>query len=491
MIPSTGRPSATKMSDLPVELWLHILSFLPRHYKRRAMGTNRTLYEIAMNDIYREVRLISEHDRPVFSQLRLPSISQRVRHVYIRPAFFPSVKEADSQSESTYSSRRLRSMIPIIPRSTPDDILKTAGSALACCPAVQEVTIILHDLSPLPSFTPFLKTLWGSVGSRLQKLTVNVTHAKLPIILNPAAARELKSLTALEIHLAPSRFRVPLNALVADTLLPFTTALRGTLVSLTIVPSSLADLADYFKGLGYFPHLRKLNPGTSIPWNEGGVVESSSLTAFLAAHQDILDELSVKWESTGPRQPPFGPRARDAFPKFRFSALRTLNVCASFDPDSFPSILPAQALHATMDLSYLTRLESLSIPDVPLMYEAVESLVSILAQSQLRRLQLSVDVISPQLMDTLATKAPGLQELDLTYLSYGSHVIVSLSEVYSRFAKQMESRRYPHWKIGYLRLAAHSAYCGEAHYDRPCMKLIAECLPTKPIFGMDQACFCS
>lgn len=58
--------------DLPVELWLLIISLLPRDFRRKMIGINRTTFEIGMNDLYEEVRFISCNQRMlgVFDQLR-------------------------------------------------------------------------------------------------------------------------------------------------------------------------------------------------------------------------------------------------------------------------------------------------------------------------------------------------------------------------------------------------------------------------------------
>ena len=47
-------------SDLPVELWLEILTYLPRSTPHKLIGVNRTLFELALNDLYEEDRLISD-----------------------------------------------------------------------------------------------------------------------------------------------------------------------------------------------------------------------------------------------------------------------------------------------------------------------------------------------------------------------------------------------------------------------------------------------
>ena len=53
----TPNTTTTIVSDLPPELWLEILSYLPDTYFRKMMGVSRTLYALALREIYRELDL--------------------------------------------------------------------------------------------------------------------------------------------------------------------------------------------------------------------------------------------------------------------------------------------------------------------------------------------------------------------------------------------------------------------------------------------------
>lgn len=46
--------------NLPAELWLKIVSLLPRGQLRKLVGINRVLFTLAMDDIYREVRFMDD-----------------------------------------------------------------------------------------------------------------------------------------------------------------------------------------------------------------------------------------------------------------------------------------------------------------------------------------------------------------------------------------------------------------------------------------------
>lgn len=44
--------------DLPIEVWLEVLSYLPRGFVWKMIGVNRALFEMGMDELYEEVRLM-------------------------------------------------------------------------------------------------------------------------------------------------------------------------------------------------------------------------------------------------------------------------------------------------------------------------------------------------------------------------------------------------------------------------------------------------
>ena len=63
--------------DLPVELWIEILSYLPRTALHKLIGVNRFLFELALDDIYEELRFI-ENDKEtekIFLQMEFVFLS--------------------------------------------------------------------------------------------------------------------------------------------------------------------------------------------------------------------------------------------------------------------------------------------------------------------------------------------------------------------------------------------------------------------------------
>ena len=57
--------------DLPLELWLEILSYLPRSALHRMIGINRTLFELALDEKYEEIRFLADNTEmaKIFRQL--------------------------------------------------------------------------------------------------------------------------------------------------------------------------------------------------------------------------------------------------------------------------------------------------------------------------------------------------------------------------------------------------------------------------------------
>lgn len=47
-----------EVQDLPPELWMEIVSYIPKGSVWRVIGINRLLFELGMTELYEEVRLL-------------------------------------------------------------------------------------------------------------------------------------------------------------------------------------------------------------------------------------------------------------------------------------------------------------------------------------------------------------------------------------------------------------------------------------------------
>ncbi|KAG5650063.1 hypothetical protein H0H81_000898 [Sphagnurus paluster] len=299
--------------------------------------------------------------------------------------------------------------------------LAVRGSTLLSFTRVNTFSITLYDTTASPEAVgPFFQTLW-TLGSRLQKLSVDVTPAQMPLILNHAAAAELPLLTNLEIRVSLSLLPVSSctsRTVIQQTLLPFTQALRPTLTSLTIMTSQQISLARFFAGIGYLPHLRALN--ISIFMDEYDFYERPSLNAFLNAHGSCIQDLTIASVPAPSvyltaRNTYSGWLQRD-FATLRLPAVRSLSVGLCTETSGLEEDLDWY-MACAVNLGRLEKLESLIIPDAVFEYNLEKILSSLpLNGKGMRRLSLKVRSITLELLDILAARVPDLEELSLVSL---------------------------------------------------------------------------
>jgi hypothetical protein len=59
------------MANLPYEVWLQIVEHLPGGSPEELLGVNHILFEIAMDDRYREVEIIHSDKKTLWTLFRL------------------------------------------------------------------------------------------------------------------------------------------------------------------------------------------------------------------------------------------------------------------------------------------------------------------------------------------------------------------------------------------------------------------------------------
>lgn len=323
-------------SDLPVELWLEILAYLPRTTLHKMIGVNRTLFELALNDKYEEVRFISD-DRQMmktFRQLqcdflyihfnvmksdphvrRHSGIAERVRHLFIRPAFLPGITEKVKSefrsrfhrrvASGVYSFRKLVASPTFTQEETPEilpdsvyEILDMAKKAIKRCGNLKEITVVLHDHALIPPFMSFINSLWASdsIGPNLRKLTIDTTVMKIPLLLNPLD-RYSKILTNLE------EFRVDLSisrhshspaewCAAGQALASLFKTFKGTMTSFSFSSMVMDNLGEFFEMLPRLPKLKKLEVLAII--NAQSLPKPEGFTGFIAKHAPTLETFIIK-----------------------------------------------------------------------------------------------------------------------------------------------------------------------------------------------------
>ncbi|KAJ3513934.1 hypothetical protein NLJ89_g2668 [Agrocybe chaxingu] len=450
--------------DLPVELWLEILGLLPRSTLHKMIGINRTLFELALDDIYREIRFINDDKEMVksFKQLKHTNIANRVQHLFIRPAFLPGMDEDEQRG----SFRKILSSgltcvksclgitsgseaPEVAPPSPSSKILEAASKAVKLCPNLREITIVLYDHALTAAFAVFLNSMWSldSVAPNLLKLNIDTTLVKIPLLLNPLilCAEQLTNLEEIDITLSVTRFRQPEEEYRRAKLAiqSFLTVFKGTIRSVTLSSSLIVDLSSLYDGFPILTKLRKFDL-RAIFRNET-LPDVGSLTRFLSKHASTLEHLVVK---TRPRAAtiersdetyikwlnPIGKPAsgkQHGFPQLVLPALRSLDISLResdqlgmwpYTPESTPKQRPPLP-----PLSRVTpNITSLTLQDVRLTFARVSEVVKSLRRREggtiLESLNVSVDVLTPQFFDLFSSELPRLRSLTVDHIDLSSSV---------------------------------------------------------------------
>ncbi|KDR72841.1 hypothetical protein GALMADRAFT_228529 [Galerina marginata CBS 339.88] len=506
--------------DLPIELWLEILLYLPRSTLHKMIGVNRTLFELALNDLYEEVRFISDDKVMMksFKQLRHAGIAKRVRQLFVRPAFLPGLDEIDFRSKferkvassMTYLKNIARSPLSDESKESLQDssfaILDVAKNAVKCCPNLREITITLHDHALTPTFISFLESLWtsDSIGPNIRKISIDTTVVKIPILLKPLKKHStvLTKLEEFDLNISISRYpHTPTEWLSAiQALVSFFTVFKRTLTSVSLSSMIIADLGDIFEPLPRLPKLKKFEflaviSSLSLPKPE-------DFTRFISRHASTLEVFIVKprarcitfnhsddtyttWlNHVAPRT----SEKRYSFSELELPKLRTLDVGLRdinlywADPDlSTRALLP--------DLSQVaSNLTKLIMSDVRLSPHRLSAILDTLARHDggtiLEELSFVCHELSSQFFDLLSQKLRALNALTIEYDTTSGTVAN-----YLQFYQEMQARTYPAWDLRYLRLARpHS--CGQAHPNTPDMNAVARSLTQNVVLDTEFVCQC-
>ncbi|KDR72860.1 hypothetical protein GALMADRAFT_228550 [Galerina marginata CBS 339.88] len=497
--------------DLPAELWLEIIAHLSRGALHKMMGVNRTLFELAMDDIYEEVRFISidEEMLRVFQQIQSRVVANRVRRFIIQPDFLPSLEEQTPVIRfwKILQTKPLRPNDP----ETSKAILSIAERAIPLCKNLQEIEIIVYDLSLTPSFNSFINSLWkaDSVGLNLRSLLIKTTMVKIAPIIRPLI-KSFKSLPKLEnisLDISPSRKGLsPAEYDIAiGTLKSFFIAFKGNLkaIKLSSPPDLRRSLASLLGGTLAFPNLRKLEVLSVF------TLEFQSISRCVTNHADTLEHLSIKlcyrnadnlnmgygnWIN-----PPANYHGSTLFRWITLPKLRTLKIALQ-ESDRFAlgTAIDARTFTILPNLStFAPSITSIILSDLPLSFRRISDLVSGLSRGDiLENLSLMATTLSPSLFDLFALKLPDLKTLTVDFIWTSDTECYTgggynTPHTHKLFLQTMQTHRYTKWPLQYLRLTTIDPACGASHPKPSIMRAVADSLPSGVQLDYSYACFCS
>ncbi|KAF9563585.1 hypothetical protein CPC08DRAFT_632652 [Agrocybe pediades] len=419
------------MSTFPHEIWLHIAHFLPALVIQDLMALNSTFFDIAMDYRYRQMSFAYLDNRMLrsLSRLKDPAVAKRVRILHVYPGFVKEALDRDKlDSEGPILRRSLRDKLADIANLLLEQKMFTKHPRIRLIRTLKRtedvVQIMLEVLSGLPNVTdyyvtwcgmpsitatavPFLSTVFQ--GS-LQKLSLELSLENVRNLLTPSfKAQNLQEL-ALTIHSENITSIWERDDILRTHLAPAISSLRTSLKVLTIQSWEPADLSPMLRAITRLPALEQLI--IAIPVESTHLGDPEGLAEFLTAHRFSLRILRLRaTQYGGPGMTPdlisFDNWVRSAISGVILPKLRVLDISSNLFP-TYTSIVCLQHFAATIT--------SLSLTGCYRTYDDVEEILSVLGSGSnegLSRLRIGLIALSPQLVDLISTKLPGLTCLEL------------------------------------------------------------------------------
>ncbi|KAH9475280.1 hypothetical protein JR316_0012391 [Psilocybe cubensis] len=445
------------MEDLlPFELWLEILSYIPRKHHRKLIGINRALYEYALDVIYQKIELSHDDESTLFTFTRLQNlnIAHRVQHLVVKPSFLyyeaPAVlpdptSATDTESRTTprkefslfHNSRRSGVVtthhLHSEPQTSTDILLNTARRSIQHCTNIKELDIILNDnhFTMLVSLETFFQSLWqpGSILQRIRNLAITASSSALSQLILPSKfpSNFDANINSLDLTINPNR---DLLSLQNSSLPSFLDRLKDNLTSLTL--SGLMDphIMHVLEVCPKFPRLSFFN--SYISFNVQRTKQLEYLNRFLDAQSPTLQKMVLS------PKPRVGTLNMGNYAYFRWLTLngtgderdlsfsgRTLSQLTSMELLHYDRWINGPAYHEVVfpDLSLIApRLTALTIGQADLSFERVSELLALLPRHDgaylLESLSISIEILSPELVDLLSTALSGLSSLTLRLSQY-------------------------------------------------------------------------
>ncbi|KAF8995999.1 hypothetical protein BDQ17DRAFT_1364912 [Cyathus striatus] len=258
------------------------------------------------------------------------------------------------------------------------------------------------------AFHPFLLPILRILKDRLVILVMKVS---LEILDADIAGVDLPKLQFLGIHLETGEYRTEDINQRLDSLLVFINNLRDTLRSLSISCTSSSRflrLQYLFQRLEDFPHLHGIS--LCIPFDGGHLTPINDFERFVKNHRSTLQCLELKTASCTVNVPSQAwiMDILSHMYQLPFPCLRELTIALrplKADLSIFYHFLSANA----------PTLDTIKLTDRLLRFEDVEAILIRLTRSRLQRLCLTVQFLTPKLLNLLAIRTPHTVFLGLAF----------------------------------------------------------------------------
>jgi hypothetical protein len=349
-------------------------------------------------------------------QDRDPNVARRVRRLQVRPEFPKEHNDSESSLHRQLNMIRRTLRLPTKPSQASLPPSKIIESAIEIIPGLVNATEFAIDSWFLPSgydIQPLFTIAWSNFGRNLRKISLGGNVESFQAFTTSHPQSHLHSLQELSLEFADNRFRVDNvtdGAILLENVVPFVNGLGAQLRCLTVSSWTTVDLSSFFMSLGPFAALRRFKIRTAF--DKAFKKDPSGLTRFLHDNSSTLQHVELRLNPTF------------AFESFSEQSLsRWLSGCVADTLilanlrilQIYPTLLLAgfDALVEFLRRSSDT-LTTLVVRDRYLLSEEVDVVVGVFsAENGLKSLRLNVRTLTAELVDLLAEKLPGLEELTL------------------------------------------------------------------------------
>ncbi|KAF7768315.1 hypothetical protein Agabi119p4_7558 [Agaricus bisporus var. burnettii] len=476
--------------DFPPELLIEIVSYLSRRELWRMIGINRMLFELGMNELYEEVRLMDcgRAGYKTFEQIGHQNIASRVQRLNIRPTFLPRMgRDGKAVYDKSLTTSELKSR-----KAQSSAFLTLALTSLRKCSHIRELTVVVQDQLYLTSaFAKFFHKLIKLVGAELGALTVDMTLPNFLSIHRAFDSKLLPKLSSLTIKITNTRFTTPTRQArrIRRALLNIITSLGSTLQSLAFEVID-CNLSKLFQKLQKLPPLRSLELRTEIGFST--LIPTIHFVSFLQRNASNLERLVIRRPTVDiPNSWNLNVMVSRLYDLLCIQRLPQLKELV-LEMD-YPVILTSLTSHLHTFVPHLRNLTLTgpsSVLDDPKLTSLLESLAN--CDKGLECLKISLSCFCPQHLDLIASFLPNLRKLDLTYEVLqasaeltGLGLTICEDDVYCAF----RNREYGRWGLEELRLL-EVLKCPQGHPDPRLLDAIADSLLSIKRITRARTCDC-
>ncbi|KAJ7173641.1 hypothetical protein C8R46DRAFT_1256012 [Mycena filopes] len=493
--------------SLPSELWHHVAEYVPPQHLADLYSV-KPFHEIAMNVRYRQISFAFLNRAMLrdLTRLRDPAVARRVRTLHVHPYFVKEVLESSHETPQRASRPHAHSLhrkfklaglfrdqkrlarctrtSALVEFGSPADLVRTMVQVISGLPHLTHYHIAwsgLHSIHDLP--VPFLT---AAFRPSVLQLTLEISLEKTADLLRHTEA--LENLEELDLFLRLDHVVPPeaYEQMLVDHLAPAINRLHTSLQKFSLRLCEPLDMSPFFESLRFMPALDCLS--LSIPMARPHLGHPSGLGKFLDRHRQSLSHLVLRaTELSGdgliPAEDPLCEWINDAL-SFVTGPVKLRTLEASL------TLFPIEA--AAMCLGRFARtLHSLTLTGRHLPYDRVEELLGAVRRAgagRLHTLRIGGVTLSPELVDLLAEKLPGLRRLELLVrdvvgsegdlpLYYGGTEQDDGQILQGNFFIEMEQRRYYDWGLRSIALE-RSSFPYRLQYEAEYKELFMDCIPS-------------